>query len=129
VSHVALLEGVAIRTVYAWRDHFVLVGPRSNPANLDITTNKDIYTLFIDFYKAAEAANSTPPVRFLSRCDKSATNIKESEIWISIGQVRRCFPSSWSGRSLTYRYPADSVGDGQLDMVSSIHRPPDAGSE
>lgn len=27
--------------------------------------------------------------RFLSRYDKSATNIKESEIFVKIGQVRR----------------------------------------
>ncbi len=29
-----------------------------------------------------------PATRFLSRCDKSATNIKESQIFLSIGQVR-----------------------------------------
>ena len=31
--------------------------------------------------------NRLPPTRFLSRFDKSATNIKESQIFISIGQV------------------------------------------
>jgi ABC-type tungstate transport system permease subunit len=47
--------------------------------------------MFSDLYAAAEAAYargaSATPVRFLSRYDKSATNIKESQLFISIGQV------------------------------------------
>jgi hypothetical protein len=36
---------------------------------------------------AGDATNVTTPVRFLTRYDKSATNIKDSQLWISIGQV------------------------------------------
>jgi ABC-type tungstate transport system permease subunit len=37
-----------------------------------------------------------PPVRFLSRFDKSATNIKESELFIKIGQAPWALPySKW----------------------------------
>lgn len=84
---IAIEQGIALAPdYYAWRDHFLIVGPPSNPAN--ISNASDVYTIFSDLHETAEAANSTPPVRFLSRYDKSATNIKESFLWISIGQVR-----------------------------------------
>ncbi|KAJ5809465.1 uncharacterized protein N7503_001683 [Penicillium pulvis] len=41
--------------------------------------------MFSKIYSAAE--NESTDVRFLSRYDKSATNIKESELWINIGQI------------------------------------------
>ncbi|RAL14669.1 uncharacterized protein BO97DRAFT_432837 [Aspergillus homomorphus CBS 101889] len=47
----------------------------------------DILTMFSGLYSAAETDNATVPTRFLSRYDKSATNIKESDLWIGIGQV------------------------------------------
>jgi ABC-type tungstate transport system permease subunit len=70
---------------YAFRDHFLVVGPLSNPANISKTA--DILTIFSQLHATAEAAVTELPVRFLSRYDKSATNIKESSLWISIGQV------------------------------------------
>ncbi|KAG5644439.1 hypothetical protein DXG03_008534 [Asterophora parasitica] len=83
----------ACKRVYAFRDHFILVGPRSNPAGLD-EKNDDILTMFNKIVTSANADVATPPdpakrhtVRFLSRFDKSATNIKESELFITIGQV------------------------------------------
>ncbi|OJJ51753.1 hypothetical protein ASPZODRAFT_12564 [Penicilliopsis zonata CBS 506.65] len=83
---IAINQGIAQSPAwYAWRDHFLLVGPPSNPAN--ISKNDDIYTMFSDMFKVAEAGTTTPPVRFLSRYDKSATNIKESDIWVEIGHV------------------------------------------
>jgi hypothetical protein len=70
---------------YAFRDHFLLVGPPSNPANISKTA--DILTIFSQLRATADAAVTELPVRFLSRYDKSATNIKESSLWIGIGQV------------------------------------------
>lgn len=85
-ERIAIEQEIALApSYYAFRDHFLLVGPPSNPAG--ISSESDIYTIFSDLHEAAEAANSTPAVRFLSRYDKSATNIKESDLWISIGQV------------------------------------------
>lgn len=85
-ERIAIEQGIALSpSYYAWRDHFLIVGPPSDPAK--ISGASDIYTVFSDLHEAAEAANTTPPVRFLSRYDKSATNIKESELWIGIGQV------------------------------------------
>jgi ABC-type tungstate transport system permease subunit len=70
---------------YLFRDHFYLVGPKGNLEGKDKIEEKDgILTTFSKIFSAAEK-NST--VRFLSRYDKSATNIKESELWIKIGQV------------------------------------------
>ncbi len=95
-ERIAIEQGIALSpSYYAWRDHFLIVGPPANPAN--ISNASDIHTIFSDLHEAAEAADTTPPVRFLSRYDKSATNIKESELWISIGQVRRifCFQLLW----------------------------------
>ncbi|OGE50169.1 hypothetical protein PENARI_c018G01945 [Penicillium arizonense] len=44
-------------------------------------------SLFSNIYETAEEGTSNPPVRFLTRYDKSATNIKDSQLWIGIGQV------------------------------------------
>lgn len=38
-------------------------------------------------HQAAEGEPTEPPVRFLSRYDKSATNIKETLLWAGIGQL------------------------------------------
>jgi ABC-type tungstate transport system permease subunit len=83
---IAIDQGIANSPAwYAWRDHFLLVGPQSNPANL--SESEDISTMFSNIFAAAEAGTTDPPVRFLTRYDKSATNIKDSQLWIGIGQV------------------------------------------
>ncbi|GFF63414.1 hypothetical protein CNMCM6936_005127 [Aspergillus lentulus] len=88
-EEIAIKQGVAKSPAwYAWRDHFLLVGPPSNPAGLNKAD--DIKTMFSNIYavaSAGDAANVTTPVRFLTRYDKSATNIKDSQLWIEIGQV------------------------------------------
>ena len=85
-EQLAINQGIALSPrYYVWRDHFILVGPPSNPANLDVKS--DITAMFSAIYTAAEGPISLPPVRFLSRFDKSATNLKESSLWISIGEV------------------------------------------
>ncbi|KAE8382962.1 hypothetical protein BDV26DRAFT_304518 [Aspergillus bertholletiae] len=69
------------RPCYSFRDHFYLAGPKNNTAG--IRDEDDITEAFSKLYSAAQ--NGT--ARFLSRFDKSATNIKDSELWIAIGQV------------------------------------------
>lgn len=85
-------SGAAVALVYGFRDHFILVGPNSNPAKLN---EKD--DILVMFNKIVSQGNTDiavppdpevrPPTRFLSRYDKSATNIKESQLFITIGQV------------------------------------------
>ncbi|RSL66639.1 hypothetical protein CEP53_003308 [Fusarium sp. AF-6] len=86
-ENISIQQGIAKSpSHYAFRDHFMLVGPESNPAGLNET--HDILTMFATLHEAAEGggANSSS-VRFLSRYDKSATNIKETLLWAGIGQV------------------------------------------
>lgn len=63
-------------------------GPSTNPANLIPSPETTIQGLFSQLFRAAAA------VRFLSRYDNSATNIKESHIWTTIGQVPWAHPYS-----------------------------------
>ncbi|KAF7345450.1 Extracellular solute-binding protein family 1 [Mycena venus] len=72
-------------TYYIFRDHFLITGPLENPAN--VNRSDDILTIFANLFHAADTGNITIPTRFLSRFDKSATNIKESSLWLSIGQA------------------------------------------
>lgn len=85
-EQIAIEKGIAKSpSYYAFRDHFLLIGPTSNPAN--ISNSSTILNIFSQLRAAAENEKLDPPARFLSRYDKSATNIKESKLWISIGQV------------------------------------------
>ena len=103
---------------YAFRDHFILVGPSSNPANISNTTK--IETIFSDLYNAAESPIATdPPVRFLSRYDKSATNLKESALWIGLGQVSDVGMLPCSCADLDWQ--VDPMGNCIFDLVSPIH--------
>ncbi|KAK6340514.1 hypothetical protein TWF696_008840 [Orbilia brochopaga] len=100
---IAIAQEVATTRHYAWRDHFLLVGPKENPAN--VSKEADILTTFSDIYEAAvtNPANATVPTRFLSRYDKSATNIKESQLWIGIGQVPWATAySTWYHQYITF---------------------------
>ncbi|KAI1310716.1 putative extracellular tungstate binding protein [Xylaria venustula] len=86
-EQIAVDQGIATKPIYyAFRDHFLLVGPAANPANISGYDN--IAKIFSDLRSAAESGIATDPtIKFLSRYDKSATNIKESMLWAEIGQV------------------------------------------
>lgn len=87
----AVSDGVAARRVYGFRDHFYLVGPHANPADLkkykEGEQNENILTQFQKIVRTGNNPTKDPPTRFLSRYDKSATNIKDSELFVAIGQV------------------------------------------
>ncbi|TGJ79090.1 hypothetical protein E0Z10_g9675 [Xylaria hypoxylon] len=86
-EEIAINQGIATDPAYyVFRDHFLFVGPAANPAN--ISGDDDIMTIFSDLHSTAQSGIKTDPsIKFLSRYDKSATNIKESLIWAGIGQV------------------------------------------
>lgn len=89
----AIAEKYADTREYAFRDHFRIVGPKSDPAKLAGVT--DALVAFQKLYAAA-ASDKTEATRFLSRFDKSATNIKESSLGAAIGQVPWAIPySTW----------------------------------
>ncbi|KAF8610587.1 hypothetical protein BDV93DRAFT_463615 [Ceratobasidium sp. AG-I] len=87
----AMTDRVAIRREYGFRDHFYLVGPPYNPANLStVEKNEPVLTQFQKIVRTGnnrEEKKFETPTRFLSRYDKSATNIKDSELFVRIGQV------------------------------------------
>ncbi|KAH6665997.1 putative extracellular tungstate binding protein [Halenospora varia] len=97
----AIDQGIALSpSYYAWRDHFLIVGPPSNPANL--TKDGDVLAMMAGLYQAAEKGGDVP-TRWLSRFDKSATNIKESSLWLGIGQVPWSTPySTWYHQYIAY---------------------------
>ncbi|KAF8637054.1 hypothetical protein AX16_010909 [Volvariella volvacea WC 439] len=85
----SIKSGDAVKSVYGFRDHFYLVGPPNDRAGLD-PEKDDILDMFSKIVRKGNedaALNADNPVRFLSRFDKSATNIKESELFVKIGQV------------------------------------------
>ncbi|KFY25653.1 hypothetical protein V493_04518 [Pseudogymnoascus sp. VKM F-4281 (FW-2241)] len=87
---IAIKQGVADKSVSAWRDHWLLVGMFI----IDRCPLVDQFTKI--FIAATETAESPRPVRFLSRFDKSAANIRESSFWAAIGQVPWAHPhASW----------------------------------
>ncbi|CAE6354383.1 unnamed protein product [Rhizoctonia solani] len=88
----AISSKVAARRVYGFRDHFFLVGPPNpvNPAELkEYKKGEDNEKILDQFQKIVSTGNADKkvPTRFLSRFDKSATNIKDSELFVAIGQV------------------------------------------
>ncbi|KAF2034196.1 hypothetical protein EK21DRAFT_97661 [Setomelanomma holmii] len=83
ISYIPSAEKVAAdagfvdsKIYYLFRDHFLVVGPPENPAVINGTM--DVTTLFTKLF------------------DKSATNLKESLLWLGIGQVSWATPySTW----------------------------------
>ncbi|KAL3426545.1 extracellular solute-binding protein family 1 [Phlyctema vagabunda] len=105
---IAMRQGIADRREYAWRDHWLLVGPQNDPAKLSVEGELTIYEHFARLFQAAiETASSPSPVRFLSRYDKSAANIKESNLWSAIGQTPWSYPySTWYHRYVDFPFAA-----------------------
>ncbi|KAL8776626.1 MAG: hypothetical protein Q9213_008199 [Squamulea squamosa] len=66
--------------------------PTINPAKLDPSPTTSIFDLFGQLFRGAVA--NPADVRFLSRYDKSATNVKEAFIWTTIGQTPWAYPYS-----------------------------------
>ncbi|KAF9443917.1 hypothetical protein P691DRAFT_796946 [Macrolepiota fuliginosa MF-IS2] len=96
--------GLLSAWLYGFRDHFYFVGPPSNPAQLG--TNDTILLMARKIVQTGNEQAAVPPTtglstRFLSRYDKSATNIKESEIFIKIGQV----PWAYAYSKWYHQYP------------------------
>jgi ABC-type tungstate transport system permease subunit len=85
---IAVEQGISDpKTYYLFRDHFLIVGPTENPAN--ISESASVSSTMAAIFQSAEknTVRTTIPTRWLSRYDKSATNIKESQLWLGIGQV------------------------------------------
>lgn len=91
----------------------LIQGPKSDPGDLKeyLKNNKDVtvYDLFSHLFRAAiKTASSKKPVNFISRYDKSATNIKQSAIWARCGQTPWSYPYSYWYHRLTV-FPFQSL--------------------
>ncbi|KZP29918.1 hypothetical protein FIBSPDRAFT_851079 [Athelia psychrophila] len=78
---------IATRKEWIFRDHFYIVGPKleGNPAGLD--DSDAVLAMLNKIVTAGDADSQDAPTRFLSRFDKSATNIRESLLFAEIGQI------------------------------------------
>ncbi|KAL0059514.1 hypothetical protein AAF712_013745 [Marasmius tenuissimus] len=105
----SIASGASVKKDLVFFDHFYLVGPRSNPAHLSSTdTVSQIFNKIVASGKADEdnPPKDRPATRFLSRFDKSATNIKDSELFIRIGQVDSFLSLlAYSGSRTIYKVP------------------------
>lgn len=75
----ALKEGWASNYTPIFNDHFIIIGPKENPANI---TKKD--SLRATFKKISTYGQENSQNIFLSRDDNSGTNVKEKTIWSAI---------------------------------------------
>ncbi|OBT74161.1 hypothetical protein VF21_06238 [Pseudogymnoascus sp. 05NY08] len=108
---IAIKQGVAEKSVPAWKDHWLLVADLSSNES---TAVQDQFAQI--FLAAAETAGSARPVRFLSRFDKSAANVRESSLWAAIGQVPWAHPhASWY-----YQYQDSPLG--ALEAASALNQ-------
>ncbi|CAE6533714.1 unnamed protein product [Rhizoctonia solani] len=108
----AVTDGVAARRVYGFRDHFYFAGPPSNPAGLQEykqgSDNENILTQFQKIVRTGNNDTLVPPTRFLTRYDKSATNIKDSELFVAVGQVPWAYAySKWYHQYVAF--PIDAL--------------------
>ncbi|RDA94717.1 hypothetical protein CP533_6773 [Ophiocordyceps camponoti-saundersi (nom. inval.)] len=119
----AIKEGIAMSpSYYAFNDHFLLVGPKSNPAKVE-AESADALGAFARINMEAEKKGD-PPVRFLSRYDASATNIKESLLFASIGQV----PWTNNASTLYQRYEAFPIQALTMAMEMNAYTLTDRGT-
>lgn len=71
--------GYGVHRVGVMYNDFIIIGPKADPAGIAGTTNTSY--AFRRILITATAGNAT----FISRADNSGTNVKELDIWASIG--------------------------------------------
>jgi len=72
-------EGYGVHGItFAWND-FIILGPKGDPAQ--VNSSKNVVEAFKRIYEAGESRKCV----FVSRGDKSGTNLKEVEIWKAAG--------------------------------------------
>lgn len=99
---VYLQEGTATERTLVFNDHFVIVGPASNPAH--VTPGDKAATIFAKVARQGEAQGAPA---FLSRDDGSATHCKEQTIWEQAGRAPWNVPSAWYVRHTVF--PRDAL--------------------
>jgi tungstate transport system substrate-binding protein len=78
-------DGYGIHGVRIAYSDYVIVGPASDPANVNSTKTA------VNAFKRISESGMRGKITFMSRADKSAINARELEIWLSTG-VNACLP-------------------------------------
>lgn len=84
-------EGWAKNYTPIFNDHFLIVGPKDNPAKL-----RKFYSAAVAFLKIARFGDKSSARIFLSRNDNSGTNVKERSIWNGLNL------EPWNGENSWY---------------------------
>lgn len=103
----AIEEGYASQRTLIFNDHFILVGPKSNPAGIAKS----------DSIEEAFTKIALSESKFFSRNDHSGTNEKERQIWRNIEK------QPWEGRHWYYSehlFPADSLIQADLKSCYTL---------
>lgn len=75
-ADVGIKEGWATNYTPVFNDHFLIIGPKTNPAKLKKSDSPELA-----FQKIAKIGNQNLKPIFVSRDDNSGTNVKEQSIW------------------------------------------------
>ena len=102
-------EGWATHHTTVFNDHFLIVGPRRNPADLDESDSPQVvFTKIAELgEKKSQNKSQKSHVVFLSRDDNSGTNIKEKSIWTVAGFKPWLGDKSWYLKYPTF--PKDAL--------------------
>ena len=98
-------EGWATHHTPVFNDHFLIVGPRRNPADLDESDSPQV--VFTKIAELGEKKSQKSQPVFLSRDDYSGTNIKEKSIWMVEGFKPWIGDKSWYLKYPTF--PKDAL--------------------
>lgn len=115
IVHAASLENQFVASGFSLEKYgravfhgdFVLLGPKSDPAGVDNSTNNDAHNVVGAFQDIA-AAGANNEATFISRSDGSGTNVEEHEIWALTSGVTTCTVLAANGGGAT---PATTTGD------------------
>lgn len=109
----ALEAGWATHYTPIFNDHFIIVGPKKNPAKL-----KETDTAQEAFTKIAAQGKARSRLIFLSRDDNSGTNVKEQSIWRMAGE------QPWVQDDIWYKkfhvFPKDALLEADKEALYTI---------
>ena len=106
-------DGWATHYTPIFNDHFILVGPKTNPAYI---TQEDTPTTA--FQKISHLENTTSHTLFLSRDDQSGTNIKEQKLWLQINQQPWVSKNTWYYKY--HAFPKDALIESDKKSLYTI---------
>jgi len=109
----AIKEGWATNYTPIFNDHFIIIGPKTNPANL-LESDKAEQA----FAKISQAGIDQAKQMFLSRDDNSGTNVKEQGIWQMSNLEPWAQNTNWYVKS--HVFPKDALIQADKESLYTI---------